>query len=134
VLTAGSHRLSVTFTPTDTADYTTASATASLIVAPAALTVTANSTSQVYGATPVLTATIIGYVNGDPSSVVTGAPTLATTATSTSVPGTYPITIGLGTLAAANYTFNLVAGTDTVTYRVHSRQQRRMQWHLLRDL
>ena len=62
---AGAHALSVTLTPTDTTDYTTATATVSLTVAPVALTVTANSTSQVYGATPVLTATIIGYVNGD---------------------------------------------------------------------
>ena len=64
----------------------------------------------------MLTATIIGYVNGDNSGAISGAPALATVANSTSLPGTYPITIGLGTLAAANYTFNLVAGTDTVTF------------------
>jgi hypothetical protein len=116
VLGSGGHTLSVTFTPTDTADYTTASATVSLMVAPAALTVTANSTSQIYGATPVLTATITGYVNGESASAVSGAPALATTATATSLPGTYPITIGLGTLAASNYTFNLFGGIDTVTY------------------
>ena len=47
VFGAGAHALSVTLTPTDTTDYTTATATVSLTVAPVALTVTANSTSQV---------------------------------------------------------------------------------------
>jgi hypothetical protein len=41
---------------------------------------------------------------------------LATTATSSSLPAVYPISIGLGTLSASNYTFNLIAGTYTITY------------------
>ena len=41
---------------------------------------------------------------------------LTTTATATSLPGSYPITVTLGTLAAANYTFNFVNGTLTVTF------------------
>ena len=33
---------------------------------------------------------------------ITGAPTLSTTATATSLVGSYPITVGIGTLSAAN--------------------------------
>jgi hypothetical protein len=76
----------------------------------------ADSGSAPFGTTPVLAATISGFVNGDNASVVSGAPLLATTATSSSLPGVYPISIGLGTLSAANYTFNLIGGTYTITY------------------
>ena len=88
----------------------------SFTVAQATLTVTANSTAVPFGTTPVLGATISGFVNGDTISVVSGAPALATTASALSLPGTYPITVGLGTLSAANYTFTLVGGTYTVTF------------------
>jgi len=47
---AGSQTLSVTFTPTDTADYTSATTTVSLTVGKATLTVTANNASRAYGA------------------------------------------------------------------------------------
>jgi hypothetical protein len=47
--------------------------------------------------------------------VVTGAPSITTTATQTSPVGTYPITPTIGTLAAANYTFTFVPGVLTVT-------------------
>jgi len=82
----------------------------------AVLTVTANSISVPYGTTPVLTATITGFVNGDTLSVVSGAPALATTATSASLPGTYPISVGQGTLSAANYSFTFIGGTVTVAF------------------
>ena len=49
------------------------------------------------------------------ASKSTGSPTLTTTATASSAPGTYPIAVGLGTLAAGNYTFNLVNNSLTVT-------------------
>jgi hypothetical protein len=85
-------------------------------VSPAALTVTANNQSRPFGqANPTLTFAITGFVNGDAQSVVTGAPTLSTTATTGSTAGTYPITVAAGTLAAANYTFKFVNGTLTVT-------------------
>ena len=116
VLSAGSHLLSVIFTPIDTANYTAASDSVTLLVMPAVLTVTANSVSAPFGTTPVLGATISGFVNGDNNSVVTGAPALATTANALSLPGTYPISVGLGTLAAANYTFTFGGGTYTVTF------------------
>ncbi len=116
VLGVGVHPLSVTFTPADRANYTVANATVPLLVNPAVLTVTANSTSAPFGTTPILGATITGFVNGDTSAAVSGAPALATTASIYSPPGSYPVTIGAGTLAAANYTFNLVGGIYTVTF------------------
>jgi MBG domain (YGX type)/Chitobiase/beta-hexosaminidase C-terminal domain/FG-GAP-like repeat/Abnormal spindle-like microcephaly-assoc'd, ASPM-SPD-2-Hydin/NHL repeat len=116
VLKAGSQTLSVTFTPTDTTDYTTATATATLTVNKATLTVMANNASRAYGAAnPTLTDTITGFVNGDTVTVVTGAASLATTATTTSPVSTYPITASLGTLAASNYSFTFVNGTLTIT-------------------
>ncbi len=67
--TAGTTKLSVTFTPMDTVNYTTATATVSITVDPAVLTVTAASASRAYGAanptfidaSPVmLTGTLLG--------------------------------------------------------------------------
>ena len=88
-----------------------------LTVTKAHLTVTANATSTTYGSLPTtLGATITGFVNGDTASVVSGAPSLSTTATAASGIGTYPITVALGTLAAANYDFpTFKAGTLTIT-------------------
>lgn len=116
VLAVGSHTLSVNLTPTDTTDYTAATATVTLTVSKATLTVTANNASRIYEtANPAFTDAIIGFVNGDPQSVVSGAASLATTATLASTVGTYPITTALGTLSASNYAFKFVNGTLTIT-------------------
>jgi len=86
-------------------------------VGKAVLTLTANNASRAYGAAnPTFTASYNGFVNGDTSAVLTGAPGLTTTATNTSLPGTYPIVAAQGTLTATKYTFNFVNGTLTVTY------------------
>ena len=83
-----------------------------LTISKAMLTVTADNKSKTYGTdNPALTATIIGFVNGDTPAVVSGAPALSTTATLSSGVGTYPITAALGTLSAVNYDFSLVTGT-----------------------
>jgi hypothetical protein len=80
------------------------------------LTLTATSISVPYNdAIPALTYKITGYVNGDTSKAVTGAPTETTTAKQGSPVGAYPITLGLGTLSATDYTFKLVNGTLTIT-------------------
>ena len=85
---AGIDDLQVTFTPTDGLTYSTEEASATLTVTPATLTVTADPKSMVFGGTvPTLTYTITGYVNADPSTVVTGTATCVTTATSTSPVG-----------------------------------------------
>jgi hypothetical protein len=116
VLATGAHTLSVTFTPTDTTDYTTASATVNLTVNKAVVTVTANNASKVYGtANPAFTPNYSGFVNGDTSAVLTGSPSLTTTATAASPAGSYTIIAATGTLSAANYSFVFVNGTLTIT-------------------
>ena len=115
VLGAGSQTLKVTFTPTDTTDYTTATGQVTLTVNHAALTVTANNASRTYGAAnPAFTASYTGFVNGDTQSVLSGSPSLTTTATASSPAGSYTITAAAGTLSATNYSFTFVNGTLTV--------------------
>jgi Bacterial Ig-like domain (group 3)/MBG domain (YGX type) len=114
VLGTGSQTLSVTFTPAGSADYRTATAT--ILVNPAMLTVTASNYSRVLEtANPTFNYTITGFVNGDTQSAVSGSPVLSTSATISSAVGSYPITAGLGTLTASHYTFGLVAGTLSIT-------------------
>jgi hypothetical protein len=97
-------------------DYSSNSASTPETVAKASLTVTAIPQSMVYSnAIPRLTYAVTGFVNGESASVVSGAPTLFTIATPSSLPGAYPITVGVGTLTAANYTFtSFVDSTLTV--------------------
>jgi hypothetical protein len=89
---------------------------ATITVTPAVLTFTAAPAQVTYGqAIPTLTANPSGYVNGDSAATAfTGSPSVTTTATSSSVPGTYPITVAQGTLKSTNYTFAYVNGTLTV--------------------
>jgi autotransporter-associated beta strand protein len=87
-----------------------------LTVAPAAITVTADNQLRSYGAAnPTLTANYTGFVNGDTSSVISGSPTLTTSAVTNSPVGSYVITNSPGSLSATNYSFTLVNGTLTVT-------------------
>jgi hypothetical protein len=96
-------------------NYTIAFTGDALTITPATLTVTANDAARSYGAAnPTFTATITGFVNSDPASVVSGTPVLSTAATAASAPTTYAITVDVSPLAAANYTFQAVSGTLTV--------------------
>ena len=107
-----------TITITFSSGSLTSAVSGSIVVNPAVLTVRANDLTRTYGAAnPTLTVTYTGFVNGETlqTSGVTGSPVLSTTALIDSAPGTYPITASVGTLAAQNYTFNLVPGTLTVT-------------------
>ncbi len=115
VLNAGPNRvLSASFTPTDTIDYQTGTATTTITVMPAPLTITANDASKVYGQSiPALSARYKGFVNGDTSASLTTAPTLSTTASATSHVGTYTITAAGA--SDPNYTIGYVSGTLTVT-------------------
>ncbi|WP_243373251.1 MBG domain-containing protein [Geotalea sp. SG265] len=91
-------------------------AAGTLTVDKAVLTVTADDQTRVVGAPdPIYTATYSGFVAGDTSAVVSGAPIFSTTATAASPAGTYPITPTQGNLAADNYTFTFVNGTLTIT-------------------
>ena len=97
-------------------NYSVAYANGTLTVNKAVLTVTSGNAIRAYGmANPTFTPPVItGFVNGDSASVVTGAASQTTTATTSSPAGTYPITPAAGTLSAANYTFSFVNGTLTV--------------------
>jgi len=113
VLSAGTQTLSITFTPTDTTDYTTATATVSLTVNKAPLTVTVNNQSMTYGSTvPSLTGTLTGVISGDGITA-----TYSTTGTSSSTVGTYPITATLNdpNSKLSNYTVANTPGTFTIT-------------------
>src|SRR5262249_3141088 len=82
----------------------------------APLTATADDKTRAAGqSNPTLTATYTGFVGGETlaTSGVTGSPSLS--ATSTNVAGTYPITIPVGPLSSANYSFTFVNGQLTVT-------------------
>jgi hypothetical protein len=115
VLTAGTHTLSVIFTPTDKTDYTTASGSVTLTVNPALLTVTAVNISKIVGtANPAFTASCSVFVNGDTTAVLGGSPALSTTATTSSPVGTYPSTAAQGGITDANYTYAFVPGTLNV--------------------
>jgi hypothetical protein len=73
-----------------------------LTVAPAPLTVTAQSNSMAYGGTvPALSYSYTGLFNGDMGASFTGS--LSTTATSSNNIGPYPITVG-SLAATGNYT------------------------------
>ncbi len=93
-------------------NYTISYVAGALTVNRAPLTITANDTSRDYGASnPTFTASYLGLVNSDTSSVVSGL-SLTTTATSGSNAGSYAIAAVGGT--ASNYTISHVNGTLTV--------------------
>jgi hypothetical protein len=95
-------------------DYTIAYVPGSLTVTPAALTITADDQSKVYGAAlPPLTASYSGLVNGDSAASLRTAPNLSTTATSGSHTGSYPILVAGA--ADPDYAIIYVPGTLTVT-------------------
>jgi hypothetical protein len=112
---ANIYAVSASFTSGDPS-YNNASGTGTLMVNRALLTITANNQSMVFGAAvPALTYTPSGFVGGDTAAVLTGSPQLSTSATSASPVGTYPISVGPGTLSAANYSFTFVSGALTIT-------------------
>ena len=84
-------------------------------ITPAILTVMANDATRLFGtANPSFTYTLMGFVTGDGSGVVSGSPSLTTAATTASAPGSYPIAVSQDSLSAVNYTFAFVDGTLTV--------------------
>jgi hypothetical protein len=81
------------------------------------ITVAANNISRLYAdPNPELTATYNGFEFGQnlQTSDITGTPAITTTADSTSPPGTYPISVKIGTLSSSTYAFKLVNGILTV--------------------
>src|SRR5262249_51228325 len=81
VLAAGAQTLHLTFTPTDTKNYSSVTAAVTVTVSPATLTLTATNATATYGkALPALAFTATGFVHGDTLKSLTGAPAETTTA------------------------------------------------------
>jgi gliding motility-associated-like protein len=104
----------ITATGAVSANYTIAYTAGTLTVNPAAITVTSDAKTKVYGdANPALTVTYAGFVNGDTSTSLTTVPTITTTAVAASPVGSYPITASGA--VNPNYTFTYVPGNLAVT-------------------
>lgn len=113
-LGAGAHTVSFGFagmlTPAHAPEYGASSATASATVSPATLTISADNASRPYGAAnPAFTGSMSGVVGSD---VITLS--FSTTATTSSLPGTYPIIPAASGAALVNYTVVATNGTLTV--------------------
>ncbi len=109
----GAGQCTVTSSQAGSFQYYPASATTSFIVAPATLTIVPDPQTGAAGsALPALTYHLTGFVDNDPTSVVTGSAVCTSTASTASFQGTYAISCSPGTLHAANYRF--VAGPTAV--------------------
>jgi len=87
-----------------------------LSVGRALLVVTADDQRRSYGAAnPTLTFGYSGFKTNDNESILSGAPTVTTSATNNSIVGTYPIQPTVGTLTVSNYDLAFSNGTMTVT-------------------
>src|SRR5205823_6731799 len=111
VLTVGLQQLSVTFTPNDTANYTSMIKSVPLTVSPATPTIFANSMARLYGQpNPVFQGSIMGVQNGD---VFTES--FSSVASITSDPGQYPIVPSASGAKLSDYAEVMQNGMLTVT-------------------
>ncbi|MFN7339693.1 MAG: MBG domain-containing protein, partial [Opitutia bacterium] len=111
----GAYTVTVDVTGLSADNYTFTGANGTLNITKAPLTVAADPKTREYGlSNPTLTATLTGFVLGQTlaTSGVTGSASLSTTALATSGIGDYPITVAVGTLASANYSFTTF--TDSI--------------------
>ena len=100
--------------PAATDNYTVTYVPATLTVAPAAMTITADATSKSYGQpNPTFTVTYDGLVNGDTPAALAGTLAFTTGAGGTSGAGSYVVTPS--GLSSPNYAIAYGAGTLTVT-------------------
>jgi hypothetical protein len=86
----------------------------SLVVERAPLTVTASPSTSLYGTVAVPTALYAGFVDGDGVASLETLPTCVSSLTDTSATGTYEGANTCSGAAAANYSFDYVAGSATV--------------------
>jgi len=113
VLNGGTYTLSVTFTPSDTANYLPSTASVPLLVAPVGLVIRANPASKVYGAPlPPFSVTAIGFVNGDTLASLQGSLSFTTNASAASPAGNYSILPG--GVGSTNYATMFEAGPLTI--------------------
>ena len=96
-------------------NYTISYVAGTLVVNPAALTITANGQTITYGATvPTTTASYTGFVNGETSASLTTQPTLASSHSGVQNAGTYTGNYTASGAVDTNYTISYVAGDLTV--------------------
>jgi hypothetical protein len=113
LLPAGTDSLGVTFTPSDSTDFTTATKSVTITVTQSYVTVAATSYTVLFGAPNP--ATLADTVTG--ASGVTGTASCTTQRNELSPGGTYAITCTRGTLVAPpGYAFTFTPGVITVTY------------------
>jgi len=111
----GNYVITATNINLSASNYVFAFSNSTLTITKAPLGVTANAASRLYGATnPVFTASYTGFVNNEGTGVLTGSPSLTTTANTNSAVNTYTITAAVGGLSSGNYSFNFTNGTLTV--------------------
>jgi hypothetical protein len=104
------------FTAKDSNGFTAASSSLSLVVNTAPLMITASAGTMTYGGTPpTITASYVGFVNGDVSTSLTTPPSCSTTATGASTVAGSPYASTCSGAVDANYTISYVNGTVTVS-------------------
>ena len=114
-LTAGNHPITAVYTSTGDFQGET-SPSLPQTVTPAALTITANGQTKLYGAVlPALTVSYSGFVNGDTSASLTTQPTISTTASAASHVAGSPYPITASGAVDSNYTMSYVGGSLTIT-------------------
>jgi hypothetical protein len=117
VLPAGIQTLNVTFTPANTTDYATTTASVTIDVLPATLTVTTVSKTKTYGATfSAFSGSVSGLKNGDTIAIAGyGSAGAAATATVSGGPYVISATLTNPNDELANYTVVTHNGNLTVT-------------------
>ncbi|MFM7839025.1 MAG: MBG domain-containing protein, partial [Chitinophagaceae bacterium] len=104
-------------------NYTFSYVSAAFNIRKASLIAKADTVQRFYGgANPTLTVTYIGFANGETlaTSGITGTPTVSTSATSSSIVGTYQVSIVAGTQASGNYAISYVNGALRVNKAILS--------------
>lgn len=110
-LTVGTHVVRCGFSGTPNGNYVVAPVSGTLTVTPAEASATASSQTVAYGTAPApVTPSYVGLANGDTTPAT--APTCTTTATSTSLPGTYE-SVCSGA-SDPNYTVTSIKGSVTI--------------------
>ena len=110
ILSTGAQQLSVTFTPTDTADFAEVTKTVPLTVSQSVLTISANNFTRLYGtANPVFTGSVMGAQNGDLFTE-----SFSNSATISSQAGQYAIVPSVSGAHLSDYTQIVENGTLTV--------------------
>jgi uncharacterized delta-60 repeat protein len=95
-------------------NYTIGYVSGTLSVTPAALTITADNKTKIYGAAlPTLTASYNGWINGDTLASLSALPSLSTTASAASHVGSYAITASGA--VSGDYAISYVFGSLSVT-------------------